>query len=57
VYPGWGLGNVFRDNKAIVNGPGFGFYVQSRHLGTVVECNNMASGAAGGMTNYGCVNS
>jgi hypothetical protein len=57
VYPGWGLDNVFRDNKAIVNGPGFGIYVQSHHLGTVVQCNNVASGAGGGMTNYGCVNS
>ena len=54
VYPGWGLDNVFRDNRAIVNGPGFGIYVQSHHLGTVVECNNVASGAAGGMTNFGC---
>jgi len=57
VYPGWGLDNVFRDNKAIVNGPGVGIYVQSHDLGTVVECNNVASGAAGGMTNYGCVTS
>jgi hypothetical protein len=54
VYPGWGLDNVFRGNKAIVDGPGFGIYVQSHHLGTVVQCNNVASGAAGGMTNFGC---
>jgi hypothetical protein len=54
VYPGWGLDNVFRDNKAIVDGPGVGIYVQSHHLGTVVQCNNVASGAAGGMTNFGC---
>jgi hypothetical protein len=54
VYPGWGLDNVFKDNKAIVDGPGFGIYVQSHHLGTVVQCNNVASGAAGGMTNDGC---
>jgi hypothetical protein len=54
VYPGWGLDNVFSGNRAIVDGPGFGIYVQSHHLGTVVECNNVASGAAGGMTNLGC---
>jgi Right handed beta helix region len=54
VYPGWGLDNVFRNNKATVDGPGFGIYVQSHHLGTVVQCNNVASGAAGGMTNFGC---
>jgi hypothetical protein len=54
VYPGWGLDNVFSGNKAIVDGPGFGIYVQSHHLGTVVQCNNVAGGAAGGMTNFGC---
>lgn len=56
VYPGWGLDNVFKNNRAIVDGPGFGIYVQSHHLGTVVQCNNVAKGAAGGMTNEGCVN-
>jgi hypothetical protein len=56
VYPGWGLDNVFKNNRAIVDGPGFGIYVQSHHLGTVVECNNVAKGAAGGMTNDGCAN-
>lgn len=55
VYPGWGLGNVFKNNRAIVDGPGFGIYVQSHHLGTVVQCDNVAKGAAGGMTNEGCV--
>jgi hypothetical protein len=54
VYPGWGLHNVFKDNTAVVDGPGFGIYVQSHGLGTVVECNNVASGASGGMTNVGC---
>jgi len=54
VYPGWGLHNVFRDNKATLGGSGFGIYVQSRRLGTVVACNNVASGADGGMSNIGC---
>jgi Right handed beta helix region len=55
VYPGWGLDNVFSSNRAVVDGPGYGIYVQSHHLGTVVQCNNVAKGAAGGMTNEGCV--
>jgi Right handed beta helix region len=54
VYPGWGLDNVFRDNRAAVDGPGFGIYVQSHHLGTVVACSNVASGARGGLSNIPC---
>ena len=57
VYPGWGLDNVFRDNKAILGGSGFGIYVQSHDLGTVVACNNVASEAGGGLSNIGCSNS
>jgi hypothetical protein len=57
VYPGWGLDNVFRDNKAAVSGPGYGIYVQSHHLGTVVECNNVAHGAGGGLSNISCTDS
>lgn len=54
VYPGWGLDNVFRNNKAILGGSGFGIYVQSQHLGTVVACDNVTSGAGGGLSNIGC---
>jgi Right handed beta helix region len=54
VYPGWGLDNVFRDNKAILGSSGFGIYVQSSHLGTVVACDNVASSAGGGLSNIGC---
>jgi hypothetical protein len=57
VYPGWGLDNVFLDNHANVNGPGYGIYVQSHHLGTVVSCGNVAEGAAGGLTNIPCTGS
>jgi hypothetical protein len=57
VYPGWGLDNVFRDNKTKVSGPGYGIYVQSHHLGTVVECNNVAYGAGGGLSNISCTDS
>ena len=56
VYPGWGVGNVFRKNDAHVNGPGYGIYVQSRHLQTVVACNNVASGARQGLSTISCTN-
>jgi hypothetical protein len=54
VYPGWGLDNVFLDNRATLGGSGYAIYVQSHHLGTVVACNNVASGAGGGLTNISC---
>jgi hypothetical protein len=56
VYPGWGLDNVFLDNRATLGSSGYGIYVQSHHLGTVVACNNIASNAGGGLTNIGCSN-
>jgi hypothetical protein len=54
VYPGWGLGNVFRANQLAVSGPGYGIYVQSRHLGTVVACNNKVTDAQKGFSNISC---
>jgi hypothetical protein len=54
VYPGWGIGNVFRDNKAEVNGPGNGFYVQSKHLQTAVYCNNKVVSAGAGFSTIAC---
>lgn len=54
VYPGWGLDNVFLNNQARVNGPGYGIYVQSQGLGTVISCGNVAQGAAGGLSNIPC---
>lgn len=54
VYPGWGLGNVFRGNVAQVNGPGHGFYVQSKRLQTVVACDNKVTGAALGFSTIAC---
>lgn len=46
VYPGWGLDNVFRSNEMTVNGPGYGIFVQSKHLQTVVYCGNEVTAAA-----------
>ena len=54
VYPGWGIGNKFVGNRAHVNGPGYGIYVQSHHLGTVVACDNVATGAKSGRFNLTC---
>jgi hypothetical protein len=54
VYPGWGLGNVFRGNQITVNGPGYGIYVQSKHLNTLVGCDNTVSGAQSGFSTISC---
>lgn len=54
VYKGWGEHNVFRSNKAEVDGPGFGFYVQSVSLATVITCDNVAVGAVSGLSNQSC---
>jgi Right handed beta helix region len=54
VYPGWGLGNVFRGNTAQVNGPGYGFFVQNKRLRTVVACDNVVSSAGRGFSTIAC---
>lgn len=54
VYPGWGIGNIFRDNDARVNGPGYGFFVQNDRLQTVVSCDNEVSNAGRGFSSIAC---
>ena len=54
VYPGWGIGNVFTGNRAQVNGPGYGIYVQSKRLQTVVACNNVVTTAGSGFSTVAC---
>jgi hypothetical protein len=54
VYPGWGLKNTFRGNTATLTGHGYGIYVQSKNLGTVIACNNVAHGPADGLSNISC---
>jgi hypothetical protein len=54
VYPGWGIGNVFRGNDAQVNGPGHGYYVQNKRLQTIVACNNTVNGASEGLSTIAC---
>jgi hypothetical protein len=56
VYPGWGIGNIFRGNNATVPGAGYGIYVQSRHLKTVVACNNVDTRARAQISNIPCQN-
>jgi copper-binding protein NosD len=54
VSSGWGEQNVFRGNQATVNAGGYGYYVQSKSLGTVVGCDNTAAGAGSGLSNVKC---
>ena len=53
IVDGWGTGNVFRNNTAEVNGPGFG-YSLTPVRGNVVECSNSASQAGKGVSNEPC---
>lgn len=53
IVDGWGTGNVFRNNSADVNGPGFGYSLKPV-LGNVVECSNRASQAGKGVSNEPC---
>ncbi|MCU1424390.1 MAG: hypothetical protein JWM51_681, partial [Microbacteriaceae bacterium] len=53
ILDGWGTDNVFRNNVAEVNGPGFG-YSLTPERDNVVECSNTASGAKGGDMNVTC---
>jgi len=54
VYHGWGIGNIFRGNRAQVNGPGYGIYVQSKRLQAVVACDNEVSSAGRGFSTIAC---
>ena len=51
---GWGNGNVFRDNVATVNGPGYGFWVQNGITGTKFMCANTVTAAVKGFANIAC---
>jgi hypothetical protein len=57
VYAGWGIGNVFIGNRAQVNGPGYGIYVQNKRLQTVVACNNIVTAAGRGFSTVACSSS
>ncbi|CAI3803261.1 right-handed parallel beta-helix repeat-containing protein [Pseudarthrobacter sp. MM222] len=53
ILDGWGTGNVFRNNTAEVNGPGFGYSLKPVR-DNVVECSNKASQAGKGLSNEPC---
>jgi len=48
---GWGNNNVFDGNQATVNGPGYGYYIQSGTTGNVVMADNTATNAGRGFAN------
>jgi parallel beta-helix repeat protein len=54
IIDGWGTDNVFSDNHAEVNGPGFGFSLTPVR-GNVVHCSNTASDAVEGTSNTPCM--
>ena len=53
VVDGWGTRNVFADNVADVEGPGFGFSFTPA-LSNVLRCSNTASNAGEGIANVSC---
>ena len=53
ILSGWGTDNVFEDNIADVDGPGFGFHI-TKPLGNIVRCNNTVAGARQGLSNLTC---
>jgi Right handed beta helix region len=58
VKKGWGERNTIRANTLTVNAAGYGVYVQkTKGLGDVVGCDNVATGAAAGMSNQSCSSS
>ncbi|MDX2537144.1 MULTISPECIES: right-handed parallel beta-helix repeat-containing protein [Streptomyces] len=49
---GWGTGNIFKDNTANVDGPGYGFHLTTD--GNKVTCDNKAKDAGEGLANVDC---
>ncbi|MEO3973557.1 right-handed parallel beta-helix repeat-containing protein [Streptomyces sp. CAU 1734] len=52
IVKGWGTGNTFKGNTAIVDGPGWGFRLTSD--GNKVTCDNKVTDAAKGLANVDC---
>jgi len=53
VVDGWGTGNVFSGNTAIVDGAGYAIHL-APVLGNVVRCSNTETGARHGLSNVAC---
>jgi hypothetical protein len=55
VYKGWGRRNVFRANRLVVNGPGYGISIHREERSeNVVRCDNVAIRARKGLSNIPC---
>jgi hypothetical protein len=55
VYKGWGGRNVFRANRLVVNGPGYGIYIHNEQRSkNVVRCDNVVVRARKGRSNIPC---
>ncbi|MER5674818.1 hypothetical protein [Pseudonocardia alni] len=54
VEPGWGRDTRFTANTAAVDAAGHGFAVDDEATGTVVGCDNVVTGAAGGLSTLPC---
>ncbi|MFI2214182.1 nitrous oxide reductase family maturation protein NosD [Streptomyces sp. NPDC020141] len=52
IVKGWGTGNTFKGNTAVVDGPGWGFRLTSD--GNEVACDNKVTDAAKGLANVDC---
>jgi hypothetical protein len=54
ILEGWGARNTFADNRATVNGPGYGINITKGGDDNHVACSNTAEGAAKGLSNIAC---
>lgn len=54
IVDGWGDRNTFSSNQMTVDAPGYGINVDKDARGTVVACDNIAEGAAKGLSNIEC---
>ena len=54
ILDGWGARNTFVDNRATVNGPGYGINITKDEDDNRVACSNTAVAAAKGLSNITC---
>ena len=54
VHEGWGRRNEFRENRLMVNGAGYGIYIDEERSENVVRCDNAVAGARKGLSNIRC---
>ncbi len=54
ILKGWGDRDIFAANRLSLGSSGYGINVNKKSSGTVVHCNNVASGARKGLSNLQC---